>query len=63
MTRKFLKSLNVFMHADSLGGCESLAQVRKFFEFVTCFSSFKYFGFLKKSLKNFGNRKTTYSDV
>jgi cystathionine gamma-lyase len=28
MTRKFLKSLKVFMHADSLGGCESLAQVR-----------------------------------
>ena len=28
MTRKFLKSLRVFMHADSLGGCESLAQVR-----------------------------------
>jgi cystathionine gamma-lyase len=27
MTRKFLKSLKVFMHADSLGGCESLAQV------------------------------------
>lgn len=26
MTRKFLKSLKVFMHADSLGGCESLAQ-------------------------------------
>jgi cystathionine gamma-lyase len=26
MTRKFLKSLNVFMWADSLGGCESLAQ-------------------------------------
>jgi len=26
MTRSFLKSLNVFMHADSLGGCESLAQ-------------------------------------
>lgn len=28
MTRKFLKSLKVFMWADSLGGCESLAQVR-----------------------------------
>lgn len=28
MTRKFLKSLGVFMHADSLGGCESLAQVK-----------------------------------
>lgn len=26
MTRSFLKSLNVFMWADSLGGCESLAQ-------------------------------------
>jgi cystathionine gamma-lyase len=26
MTRKFLMSLNVFMWADSLGGCESLAQ-------------------------------------
>lgn len=26
MTRKFLKSLKVFMWADSLGGCESLAQ-------------------------------------
>ena len=26
MTRKFLRTLNVFMHADSLGGCESLAQ-------------------------------------
>lgn len=26
MTRRFLKSLNVFMWADSLGGCESLAQ-------------------------------------
>lgn len=26
MTRKFLKSLSVFMWADSLGGCESLAQ-------------------------------------
>lgn len=36
MTRKFLKSLGVFMHADSLGGCESLAQVRKLHGFVTC---------------------------
>lgn len=27
MTRTFLKSLKVFMWADSLGGCESLAQV------------------------------------
>lgn len=26
MTRTFLKALNVFMWADSLGGCESLAQ-------------------------------------
>lgn len=26
MTTKFLRTLNVFMHADSLGGCESLAQ-------------------------------------
>lgn len=26
MTKKFLKTLNVFMWADSLGGCESLAQ-------------------------------------